>query len=424
MESKAEEKCLKVGRSLYGSGKRKKRGERTLEQTEEQFRLLVDSLKEYAIFMMDVEGRILTWNSGAQRLKGYSADEVIGKHFSLFFTPDDVREGKPERILKEAASLGRCEEETWRVRKGGSRFWAKAITLGLWDQDGRLRGFGKVIRDMTSEKEAEEELRNANAILDSKITERTTQLEQINAALQAEIHERRRADEQLEGSLQQLRALSARIQVVREEERKRISREVHDGLGQSLTAIKMDLTWLKQKLAGGGEPVRKRTESALRLVDETIQTVRRVAAELRPGVLDDLGLVAAIEWETQEFQGRTGINCDLRMPEEDISLDTEHATAIFRIYQEILSNVVRHAMASQITVRLMKSAGTAILEVRDNGRGISEEQISNPKSLGLLGIRERTLLLDGHFAVHGKQGKGTVVVVQIPVEKPLPAGGA
>ncbi len=274
-------------------------------------------------------------------------------------------------------------------------------------------------------KRSESALRETKEQLRLVLESAKDKLERVNAELQAETLKRRRAEDKLGSSPQQLRALSARVQAVREEERKRISREVHDELGQSLTAIKMDLTWVTNRLIGAEEPIRKRIESALRLIDETIQSVRRIAAELRPGVLDDLGLSAAIEWQAQEFQTRTGIICQLLpAPLEDISLDSERATATFRIFQEVLSNIAQHAHATHVQVRLVRSSESVILEVQDNGRGISDEQISNPKSLGLLGIRERTLRLGGHFAVLGEEGRGTTVIVQIPLGKSYQGCGA
>jgi PAS domain S-box-containing protein len=415
---------VKVSHSLHDPTTDTKGIEKALDETVEHLRLLVASVREYAIFIMDAKGTVLTWNSGAQRLKGYRAKEIVGKRFSVFYTAEDVRHGRPKKLLEEAAAKGRCEDEGWLVRKNGSRFWAKAVITALRDSGGRLWGFGKVTRDMTRERAVEEELRKANAALDCKVQERTAQLERVNAELHAEVLERRRAEEKLENSLQQLRALSAHVQAIREEERKRISREVHDGLGQSLTAIKMDLTWVIKRLSGVEEPIRRRTDAALRLVDDTVQSVRRIAAELRPAVLDDLGLSAAVEWQAQDFQARTGITCQLRMSPEDICVDSELATATFRIFQELLNNVARHAGATQVHVGLRQNAGAVILEVRDNGRGISEEQISNPKSLGLLGMRERIVRLGGHFAVLGAEGKGTTVVVQIPTVRSLEVNGA
>ncbi len=415
---------MKGSRVHHRSTKSKRRAPSTLPDIEEQFRLLVGSVREYEIFLMDTEGRVLTWNSGAQRIKGYRQEEVVGKPFDMFYTPEEIRQEKPRKLLSCAASQGQCEDEGWRLRKDGSKFWAKVVITALRDEGGRLRGFGNVTRDMSDERAAEEGLREAVAALDSQCQERTCQLEQANAGLQAEVFERRHTEEKLESSLQQLRALGSRVQVLREEERKRISREVHDELGQSLTAIKMDLSWLSHRLSSHDAPLRERIKSTLNIVDETVASVRRIASELRPGILDDLGLAAAIDWQSQEFQARTGIRCQLRITSENIPLEPERAAAMFRMFQEILNNIAQHARATQVQIRLMQNAGTVILEIRDNGKGVSEDQISDPKSLGLLGMRERALLLGGHVAVHGEEGRGTAVVVQIPIEKSSPRHGA
>jgi len=409
-----QEKRLKFPQSQQSPASGRRRLDRESRDLEEQFRLLVQNVKDYAMFTMDVEGRVLTWNSGAEYIKGFRAQDIIGKHFSVFYAEEDVRQKTPEKVLEKAAEKGVYEDEGWRVRKDGSRFWARFTVTALRDRSGNLRGYGKVTRDMSREKAAEEELREAITALRSQCHERTVELVRANGALRAEIRERRRAEENLEASLQQLRSLSAHVQSLREEERKRISREVHDELGQTLTAIKMDLAWTIKNLSRDQESLREKMRSTLRLVDETVQSVRRIASELRPGVLDDLGLAAAIEWQVQEFQTRTGIDIQVRMPPEDIPLAPDCATTIFRIFQEVLRNIVQHAHATQVHVRLMSSAGMVILETRDNGKGISDRQISNPQSLGLLGMKERVLLLGGHFAIHGEEGKGTTVIVEIP----------
>jgi signal transduction histidine kinase len=175
-----------------------------------------------------------------------------------------------------------------------------------------------------------------------------------------------------ENSLVQLRALTARLQTVREDERTRVAREIHDELGQALTAIKLEFTALLRDLPAVEMPVSQRSQSILKLLDEAIQSIRRIATELRPGILDDLGLVAAVEWAAEEFQARTGIKCHLDRPDADIGMDTGSATALFRIVQETLTNVARHANASKVNVRLAEEHGQLTLEVRDNGRGISE----------------------------------------------------
>jgi PAS domain S-box-containing protein len=211
-----------------------------------------------------------------------------------------------------------------------------------------------------------------------------------------------------------LRALAARLQSVREEERKKVAREIHDELGQALTAIKIDLVSLIREPLVDQQQQWNRTHSVLKLVDQTIQTVRRIATELRPGILDDLGLVAALEWAAEEFEARTGTKCRLDLPVDDIEIDQDRATAMFRIFQETLTNVARHASASQVDVRLAREDGDLSLEVRDNGRGIPEEKLSNSASLGILGMRERAVLLGGELTISGAPGKGTTLRVRIP----------
>ena len=174
-----------------------------------------------------------------------------------------------------------------------------------------------------------------------------------------------------------------------------MAREIHDELGQALTAIKLDLASLMRELPRDQEQPRKRTDSILELVDQTIHSVRRISTELRPGILDDLGLVAALEWAAEEFETRTGTRCRLNLPSDDVEIDQECATAMFRIFQETLTNVARHANASEVGVRLAKENGDLTLEVHDNGRGIREEPLSRGRSLGILGMRERAALWEG-----------------------------
>jgi signal transduction histidine kinase len=215
-----------------------------------------------------------------------------------------------------------------------------------------------------------------------------------------------------EQSLDQLRALAARLNSAREEERTRVAREIHDELGQALTAIKIEFASLLRDLPE--ELAESRGQSILRLLDQTIQSVRRIGTELRPGILDDMGLVAALEWAADDFQTRTGTRCRINLPDEDIALDPERATALFRIFQETLTNVARHADATQVDARLGKENGHLILEVRDNGKGVSEEELSARTSLGILGMRERVLLLGGTLTISGSPGNGTTVRVLIP----------
>jgi signal transduction histidine kinase len=228
----------------------------------------------------------------------------------------------------------------------------------------------------------------------------------------------RRAEEQLRESHKRLRALSTYLQNVREEERTRIAREVHDGLGQALTGCKLDVSWIAGKLSRDQKRLLEKTRALAAHIDSTIQTVRRIATELRPGILDHLGLAAALEWQANEFQTRTGIKCEVHSDIGDLTLDADMNTAFFRIFQETLTNIIRHAGATQVMVHLKEEDGRVIMEVRDNGRGISKAEISNTKSMGLLNMRERAGLLGGDFKIRSvPRGKGTVVSVSIPLDR-------
>ena len=239
-----------------------------------------------------------------------------------------------------------------------------------------------------------------------------------------ERNERKRAEGRLRESHEQLRALSVYLQYVREEERTRIAREVHDELGQSLTSLKLDLSWLAGRQPPGQRPLHDKIKAMSRHIDATIQTVRRIATELRPGILDDLGLVAAIEWQANEFQSRTGIACDVASTLRDDALfDADLNTAFFRIFQETLTNIMRHANATRVVVRSSEVQGSVFLSVQDNGRGITAAEIHDTSSIGLVGMCERAALLGGEVAFQSKPGQGTTVTVKIPRSHPQPRKG-
>jgi PAS domain S-box-containing protein len=229
-----------------------------------------------------------------------------------------------------------------------------------------------------------------------------------------DITERKHAEEAL-------RALSARLHSAREEEGTRIAREIHDELGGILTGLKWDLEKIDKTLNSTSDgshlfEVHNRISSMTGLIETTINTVRRIASELRPGVLDDLGLVAAVEWQIAQFQVRSGLKCHWTNNAGDIELSRERATAVFRILQEILTNVLRHAGAANLYVGLGRSKNYFEMEVKDDGRGITESQMRNSSSLGLLGMRERALLVGGEVRITGPEGGGTTVIVRVPLE--------
>jgi signal transduction histidine kinase len=226
--------------------------------------------------------------------------------------------------------------------------------------------------------------------------------------------ERELAEEKFRRSHDQLRALTGHLQFVREEERTRIAREVHDELGQALTGLKLDLAWLSGKLTAARVLQRKiKTMSAQ--VDGTIHAVRRIATELRPGVLDSLGLGAAIEWQAAEFQERTGIRCELKLEVTDMIWEQNFSTACFRVFQETLTNIIRHAKATHVEVRLAEVERELILTIHDNGRGITEREIADGRSIGLIGMRERATQAGGAVFFAGGPDAGTTVTLRLPL---------
>jgi PAS domain S-box-containing protein len=229
----------------------------------------------------------------------------------------------------------------------------------------------------------------------------------------SDLSETKRAEQELRASSEQLRNLTAHLQSVREEERARISREVHDELGQSLTAVKMDLAWLAGRLPQKDGPMLKRIRSTQQLADSIIQSIRRISTELRPAVLD-LGLAAAVEWQVQEFEARSGIRCKVRLLTRQV-VASNASTAMFRIFQETLTNVARHAKATRAEVVLQKQRDRLVLLIHDNGRGFDQADPSLSKSLGLLGMRERAAIMGGQVNISSAAGKGTTVTAWIPL---------
>jgi signal transduction histidine kinase len=265
------------------------------------------------------------------------------------------------------------------------------------------------------------EAQSLNAALDQRVAQRTLELEQSNRRLETEIADHQNATDQL-------RLLAAHLQSAREQERIRIAQEIHDEIGTLMTAIKMDLAFLSKEIAGKSgkkspESLCAEIAATTKLVDNAIQTVHGIVLELRPAVLDHMGLQPALEWQMQEFQARTQIECRSSFNLDSLHLDPERSTTVFRILQEALTNVARHAHATRVDASLRVQDRHLVLEVRDNGVGISAEQSSGTNRFGLLGMRERVHVFGGSVVVHGAPGQGTVVTVRIPVERSKEGGG-
>jgi len=380
----------KVNRELRAEIMRRIQMEKDLIESQRFVHRIADATPNILYLYDVIENKNIYVNSIVKEVLGYTS-EAIKKMKSAFFKallhPDDtpVISSMAERFRK--AKDGDIIESEYRLKnaKGEWRWFYSRDIVFKRTSDGLLKLILGISQDVTERKVVEQELKN---------------------------------------SREQLRILLAHLQSVREDERTRISREIHDELGQSLTALKIDLSWLLKRLNREQKPLVEKAELMSNLIDMNIQTVKRISAELRPGLLDDLGLPAAFEWQAEDFQKRTGIHCEVRIRPEDIALDRNLSTAIFRIFQETLTNVVRHAKARNVSVTLTKKREEFLLEVRDDGKGITEKQISSPKSIGLIGMRERVHFFGGDVKISGRKDKGTVVTVTIPVKKATESIGA
>ncbi len=352
--------------------------ENTTVESADQFRLLVDAVQDYAIFMLDTHGNIASWNVGGEHIKGYRASEIIGRHFSLFYTEEDRRRGKPEQLLKLATEHGWVEHEGWRVRKDGSRFWANVTLTAIHGPNGELIGFGKVTRDFT---------------------------------------ERKKIEKRLADSERSLRELSLHLLRTQDEERRRIGRDLHDSLGQYLAALKMKIEMLAKR-----DPADEHLAESIRLIDESIKEVRTLSYLLHPPLLEESGLSSAAQWYLDGFAARSHIEvkfqCDSNFPR----LPRDLELAMFRILQEALTNVHRHAASSTAQIRLFVRDSTAVLEVQDQGKGISPELLEQAGwersfGIGLRGMSERMQQLGGHLELSSALNHGTTVTAIAPLER-------
>jgi PAS domain S-box-containing protein len=336
-------------------------------------------------FTLDANGAIVEANLTGATLLNVARSTLIGTPLARFVAKEERDKYALYRVrLGQSPELQRVEIKL--VRQADAPFHARLEGVAAYDQAGRFTQSRIAVSDITERMRAE-------AVLEESA--------------------------RLARSTEQLRELSARLQSVREEERTRISRAIHDELGQTLTGLKMDVAWLQEHLDPQQPALLAKTQAMSALIDTTVQMVRRISTELRPGILD-LGLVATIEWQLQEFQTRTGIESHLVSAPEETILDDDSSTTAFRILQEILTNVVRHAAATQVEVTLEETAAFLTLQVQDNGRGITESEIDSPKSIGLLGMQERARLHGGEVYLHGSPGRGTTVVVRLPL---IPVNG-
>lgn len=324
-----------------------------------------------SLVVVDLKGKIQSVNRALCTMLSYNEEELVGKSVQKIFA-EEFRFQSELNAMKEKGYLSNIEKTY--ATKDGRIIPVLFSASPIFDVDGKIQRVVFVALDITIRKITEEKLKK---------------------------------------SREQLRDLLAYFQSVREHERTDFAREIHDELGQSLTALKMDLHWLRKQFQEHSN-IAGKTESMLKIIDKTIMTVKKICTELRPGVLDDLGLTAAIEWQAGEFEDRSGIICNLTMEPDEIIIDRDRSTAIFRIFQETITNVARHSNATEVKISLIQRNGYLEMEVKDNGRGIREAEIKSTKSFGLIGMKERTLLLGGDFHISGVQDEGTTVTLRVP----------
>jgi PAS domain S-box-containing protein len=363
---------------------------------EERFRWLVDAVQDYAIFMLDTEGHITSWNAGAARIKGWGVSEIIGKHFSIFYLEEDLRAGKPRRHLEVAATDGRVEDEGWRLRKDGSRFWASVVISAIRDKNGGLVGFGKVTRDFTDRVHVSEQLKK-------------------------EIAERTEAQRKLSDSEKSLRELSLRLLQTQETERRRIGRDLHDSAGQYLVGLKMKLDALKSSSGRSGENDNSELLECAQLAEEAIKEVRTISYLLYPPMLEELGLKSAIPWYVEGFTKRSGIRTTFEVSREFGRVPEDVELALFRVLQECLTNVHRHSDSATANVQLRIEDEAVVLKIIDEGKGIHPKNWDTKArhgmpafGVGLRGMTERLHQLGGSLELNSTAG-GTTVTARIPL---------
>jgi len=378
------------GVALHTDMAARRRAQAILAESEERFRMLVETVQDYAIFRLDPEGRVVTWNAGAQRINGYKASEILGEHFSRFFSPEDVRSGKPQRGLEIAATEGRFEDEDWRVRKDGSRFWANIVVTALREQTGRLVGFTKITRDFTERMLAERSLRESQG--------------------------------KLQASEKSLRELSLRLLRMQEEERRQIGREMHDSLGQYLSVLKMKLDSIcRDSRSGGAAATKKEIEECTSLVEECVKEVRTISYLLYPPMLEELGLKSAIPWYLDGFSKRSGIRTTFELAEAFERLPRDAELILFRVLQESLTNVHRHSGSPTANVRLWRTAESVVLEVSDQGKGVpagileeSTRDWVGTTGVGLRSMSHRVRQFGGTLEL-ASTGTGTQLRATVPI---------
>ncbi|MEU1472835.1 PAS domain S-box protein [Streptomyces sp. NPDC005761] len=338
------------------------------------FTLLVQGVLDYGIFMLDPQGYIISWNAGAERIKGYRAEDIVGQHFSVFYPPEDQSSGKPQWELETAVAEGRLEDEGWRVRKDGSRFWANVVITALWDEEGVLQGFGKVTRDMSERRAAQHALTERRRLFDHLVQAQET-------------------------------------------ERRRIAWDVHDDSIQAMVAVGMRLELLADRVPEAYAAELRRLDTS---VSEAIGRLRSLTFRLHPPGIDRHGLVDGLSSHLDDVVGSSWgmpYSFEHRLDREP---PPEMAITIFRIVQETLLNVRKHAHASRVDVSIESADRGVLTRVKDDGTGAPMSQDGTREHFGVIEMRERAETAGGWWSMHSRPGTGTTVEFWVPNPLPVP----
>jgi len=476
-----------------------------ISPTEESFAALVASVTDYAIFLLDDAGRVASWNSGAERIKGYSAQEVLGQSYASFFTPEDRAAGLPASLLRAAQLEGCCQSEGWRQRKDGSRYWAGAVLTALKNPEGEVRGYLKVTRDLSESRAAAERLRESEerfrafmsaspsvifikdragryllvndqflerfglrrdqvlgredaelfapdqarqfmendarvfalgAPVEFEEVARYAEGELVSAVskfpirdaggkiiaiggIASDVSKSRRMDRELAETAEQLREVSNRLVEIQETERRELARELHDRVGQNLTALNISLNALMRQLpagATGAADPRGRLADALRLIEDTALCIEDVMGGLRPPVLANFGLFAALRWYAQQFEKRTTIAVAVSGAEAEPRLSAKRETAMYRIAQEAMTNVAKHARATRIDIDFRCDGAAVVMSIADDGVGFDAAAPgwrSGQPRWGMINLRERARAIGGQLRIDSAPGSGTKIALEI-----------
>lgn len=387
----------------------RKRVKKFFRESDARLRLMMESVEDYAIMMLDANGHIEMWNTGAERTFGYSAEEVIGQHVRIIFTPEDRRREIPSAEMQSAREKGRAADERWHIRKGGTRFYVSGVLTPLIDPDGVVTGYVKIARDLTQQRQIEEELRRTNDELEVRVRERTFELAKVNESLRDEISERIQTERDRVRLLRQI----VRAQ---EDERRRIARDIHDQVGQQMTALRLNLAAIDQGYSGDGE-IREKLEQTKAIAERLDADVDFLAWELRPAALDDIGVAEAMGSFVRQWSRYSGVEGQFHttgLDKERLSPETE--TNLYRIMQEALNNTMKYAQATRVDVLLERRDNQVVLIIEDNGAGFdpNESMVGDQKGMGLIGMRERAALVGGTLQIESRRNKGTTIFVRVP----------